>query len=163
MDGTQTLGLIGFLAACYLAASTGAFFRPGAWYAGLAKPSWNPPNWAFPVAWTALYTMIAVAAWLVWREAGFAGAPLALLFWFIQLVLNAAWSWIFFGLRRMDLAFAELLAFWLAILATVLAFAQHSAAAVWLMLPYLAWVSFAGALNFALWRLNRGRVAAGAG
>lgn len=163
MDSTHTLGLFGFLVACYLAASTGALFRPGTWYDGLVKPSWNPPKWVFPVAWTALYTMIAVPVWLVWRQAGFAGAPLAMLLWFVQLALNAAWPWIFFGMKRMDLAFVELLALWLAILATILAFVPHSAAAAWLMLPYLAWVTFAGMLNLAIWRLNRARIAAGAG
>ena len=160
MDITATLGLFGFLLACFAAASTGAFFQPGAWYAGLAKPAWVPPNWLFPVAWTALYLMIAVAGWLVWREAGFAGAPLALGLWALQLVLNAAWSWIFFGLKRMDWALAELAALWAAILATVLAFAPVSAAAAWLMAPYLAWVSFAGVLNLAMLRLNRARVPA---
>ncbi|WP_431270927.1 TspO/MBR family protein [Dankookia sp. P2] len=126
----------------------------------LAKPSWRPPNWLFPPAWAVLYILMAIAAWMVWREAGFAGAPLALTLWFAQLVLNAAWSWIFFGLKRMDLAFAELSALWLAILATILAFALHSTTAAWLMAPYLAWVSFAGILNLTMWRLNRGRVAA---
>jgi tryptophan-rich sensory protein len=119
-----------------------------------------PPNWLFPVAWTVLYVMIAVAGWLVWREAGFAGAPLALGLWAVQLVLNAAWSWIFFGLRRMDWALADLAALWLAILATILAFAPVSAAAAWLMAPYLAWVSFAGVLNLAMVRLNRRRLPA---
>ncbi|TDH61785.1 tryptophan-rich sensory protein [Dankookia rubra] len=160
MDLTTTLGLLGFLGACFLAASTGAFFKPGPWYESLAKPSWRPPNWLFPPAWAVLYILMAVAAWLVWREAGFSGAPLALTLWFAQLVLNAAWSWIFFGLKRMDLAFVELSALWLAILATILAFTLHSSTAAWLMAPYLAWVSFAGVLNLAMWRLNRGQVAA---
>ena len=160
MDLTTTLGLLGFLGACFVAASTGAIFKPGPWYEALAKPSWRPPNWLFPPAWAVLYILMAIAAWLVWREAGFAGAPLALMLWFAQLALNAAWSWIFFGLKRMDLAFVELSALWLAILATILAFALHSSTAAWLMAPYLAWVSFAGFLNLTMWRLNRGRVAA---
>lgn len=160
MDITVTLGLVGFLACCFAAASTGAVFKPGPWYAALAKPSWNPPDWLFPIAWAALYTMMAFAAWLVWREVGFAGAGLALGLWFLQLALNAAWSWLFFGLKRMDLAFAELCALWLAIAATILAFAPISATAAWLMAPYLVWVSFAGVLNATLWRLNRGRVLA---
>jgi tryptophan-rich sensory protein len=160
MGMTATAGLIGFLLACFAAAATGAIFKPGAWYEGLAKPAWNPPNWLFPPAWAVLYVMMAVAAWLVWRQAGFAGAPLALLLWGVQLVLNAAWSWIFFGMKRMDLAFIELVALWLTILATTLAFALVSATAVWLMAPYLAWVTFAGALNLKLWQLNRARVPA---
>ena len=160
MDLTTTFGLLGFLGACFVAATTGAFFKPGEWYAGLAKPPWNPPNWLFPPAWAVLYVSMAVAAWLVWREAGFAGAALPLGLWFLQLGLNAAWSWIFFGLKRMDLALAELVVFWLAILATILAFAPIHAGAAWLMVPYIAWVSFAGWLNFTLLRLNRARIAA---
>jgi tryptophan-rich sensory protein len=160
MDLTTTLGLLGFLGACFVAASTGAIFKPGPWYEALAKPSWRPPNWLFPPAWAVLYILMAIAAWLVWREAGFAGAPLALMLWFAQLALNAAWSWIFFGLRRMDWALADLAALWLAILATILAFAPVSAAAAWLMAPYLAWVSFAGVLNLAMVRLNRRRLPA---
>ena len=103
---------------------------------------------------------MAIAAWLVWREAGFAWAPLALGLWFLQLALNACWSWIFFGLKRMDLAFAELSGLGLAILATIVAFAGHSTTAAWLLAPYLAWVSFAGFLNLTMWRLNRDRVPA---
>ena len=160
MDLTTTFGLLGFLGACFVAATTGAIFKPGEWYAGLAKPPWNPPNWLFPPAWAVLYVSMAVAAWLVWREAGFAGAALPLGLWFLQLGLNAAWSWLFFGLKRMDLALAELVVFWLTILGTIVAFAPVHAGAAWLLVPYLAWVTFAGWLNFTLLRLNRDRVAA---
>ncbi|MBK1661259.1 TspO/MBR family protein [Paracraurococcus ruber] len=162
MDITLTLGLLGFLAACFAAASTGAVFKPGAWYEALAKPRWNPPNWLFPIAWSALYVMMAFAGWLVWRGAGFAGAGLALGLWALQLALNAAWSWIFFGMKRMDWALAELVALWLALAATILAFAPHSAIAAWLLVPYLVWVSFAGFLNWTIWRLNPGNVPAAA-
>jgi tryptophan-rich sensory protein len=151
MNTATLLALGGFLLACFAAASTGAIFRPGAWYAALEKPAWNPPNWLFGPAWAVLYTSIAVAAWLVWREVGF-GPQIWL--WFGSLLLNAAWSWLFFGLRRMDLAFFELVVFWLSILAMVLAFFPVSAAAGWLLVPYLAWVSFAGFLNWTLWRMN---------
>ena len=154
MDMHSLLGLGGFFGANFAAALSGAFFKPGAWYDGLRKPSWNPPNWAFPIAWTALYTMIAVAGWLVWREVGL-GFPIAV--YAVQLVLNAAWSWLFFGLRRPDLAFAELVVFWLSIGATILVFAPVSALAAWLMVPYFAWVSFAGVLNWKLWQLNPAR------
>lgn len=156
----HSLALAGFLVTCFLAASTGAYFRPDAWYRGLAKPSWNPPDWLFPIAWTALYLMIGVSAWLVWRSAGFAGAGLGLLIWLISLALNAAWSWLFFGCRRIDWALAEVVALWLSILATILVFAQHNRTAAWLLVPYLCWVGFATALTFALWRLNRGRPSA---
>ncbi len=145
------LGLLGFLGANFAAAMSGAMFPPGAWYEGLRKPSWNPPNWAFPVVWTILFVMMAFSGWLVWREVGF-GLPIAV--YGVQLVLNAAWSWLFFGLRRPDLAFAELVVFWLAILATILLFAPIHAGAAWLLVPYIAWVTTAGVLNWQLWRMN---------
>lgn len=148
---TSILALLGFLGACFAAATSGAYFRPGAWYAALRKPSWNPPDWLFAPAWMVLYVTIAVAAWLVWRRTGW-GAEIWL--WWFSLTLNAAWSWLFFGLRRMDLAFWELVVFWLSIAAMIAAFAPVSAAAAWLLVPYLAWVTFAGALNLTVWRMN---------
>ncbi len=158
------VALIGFLAACLLAASTGIFFRPGQWYAGLAKPSWQPPNTVFAPVWSTLYLMIAVAGWLVWRADGF-GLPLAL--YFVQLVLNGVWTTIFFGRHRLDLAFYELVVLWIAIAATIALFAPVSGWAAALLVPYLAWVTFAGALNFAVWRLNpsppAGRAGTGSG
>ncbi len=153
MDGSY-LGLLGFAAATFVTALSGAFFKPGQWYEGLRKPSWRPPNWLFGPAWTVLYVTIAIAGWLVWREAGFAGAGLPLAIYGIQLVLNAVWSGLFFGLRRPDLAFVEVVLLWLSILATILAFAPIHAGAAWLLLPYLCWVAFAAWLNLTLWRMN---------
>lgn len=150
------LPLGGFLLACFAAASTGAIFGPGDWYERLRKPSWRPPNWLFPPAWAVLYVLMAVAAWLVWRRDGF-GLPIAL--WVVQLLFNASWSWLFFGLRRPDLAFYGLSALWLAIVATTIAFAGVRSDAALLMLPYIAWVSFAGALNLKMWQLNGSRPA----
>ena len=141
-----------FAGLCFVAALSGALFKPGAWHAALAKPSWHPPNWLFGPAWGVLYLMIATAGWMVWNAAGWSTALAA---WGAQLVLNAAWSWLFFGLRRPDLAFAEVLLLWLSIAACVVLFAPISTTAALLMLPYLAWVAFASALNFAMWRLNR--------
>lgn len=155
MDLNNILGLIGFFGACFLVATSGAIFRPGDWYENLAKPPWNPPNWLFPPAWTLLYIMIAVAGWLVWRRAGFGGAGLALAVYGVQLLLNAGWSALFFGLRRPDLAMAEVVLLWLSILATILLFAPIHATAAWLMVPYLAWVTFAAVLNYSIWQRNR--------
>ncbi|MBB5689720.1 tryptophan-rich sensory protein [Roseomonas alkaliterrae] len=154
MDWIAILGLLGFLGANFLAALSGALFPPGEWYRGLAKPAWNPPDWAFGPAWTVLYVMIAVSGWLVWRKAGFAGAAVPLAAYGVQLLLNAAWSAIFFGMRRPDLAFYELVVFWVAILVTIVLFWPVHRTAALLLLPYLAWVSFAGALNLTLWRMN---------
>ena len=139
---------------CFVAAAMGGLFMPAEWYATLKKPSWNPPGWIFGPVWTALYTMMAVAAWLVWQRGGFAAQRRPLGLFLVQLTLNAAWTPLFFGLHRPGLAFAEIVCLWLAIAATMVAFSPLSRAAAWLLAPYLAWVSFAAALNFALWRLN---------
>ncbi len=146
--------LFGWLILCFAAAAGGAFFSPGEWYAELNKPSWNPPGWIFGPVWTALYIMMAVAAWLVWKRGGFATQRWPLGWFLAQLLLNALWTPLFFGLQQPGVAFAEILLLWLAILATLLAFRPVSRAAFWLLVPYLAWVSFATVLNGTLWRLN---------
>jgi translocator protein len=155
---TRTLlALAGFLAASFLVAAIGGWFTSMGmpeWYAGLEKPSWNPPSWVFGPAWTTLYIMMAVAAWLVWKQAGFAGAPAAMALFFTQLALNLAWSGVFFALQRPGWALVELSMLWIAILATTALFFRHSTAAGALMVPYLAWVTFAGTLNAAIVRLN---------
>lgn len=148
------LSLLPFFALCFCAALSGAFFRPGDWYERLSKPSWRPPNWLFPPAWSVLYVCIAVAGWLVWRSAA-PGYASALAVYGAQLVLNAGWSAVFFGMRRPDWAFGELALLWLSIAATIAVFAPISTAAALLLAPYLAWVTFAGALNFSIWQLNR--------
>ena len=126
---------------------------PGAWYATLAKPEWNPPSWIFGPVWTALYLMMAIAAWLVWKRDGWR-RPM----WFYsgQLLLNAAWTPVFFAAHQIGLALIVITALWLAILCTLLAFLRISKPAGWLMVPYLAWVSFAAFLNYTLWRMNPG-------
>jgi tryptophan-rich sensory protein len=147
--------LLGFIALNVAAAMSGAVFKPGPWYDRLAKPSWNPPKWAFPVAWTALFAMIAVAGWDAWRMGGgFAGAPWAMGFYLLQLALNAGWSAVFFGMKRSDLALVEVAALFAAILVTVVLFFQIDARAGWLMVPYLAWVGFAARLNHKIMTLN---------
>ena len=148
------LALVGWLLVCFAAAAMGGLFMPGEWYAALKKPAWNPPAWVFGPVWTALYTMMAVAAWLVWRRDGFKAQRRPLGVFIVQLVLNAAWTPLFFGLHRPDLAFGEILLLWVAIGTTITVFRPVSRAAAWLLAPYLAWVSFAATLNFTLWRLN---------
>jgi translocator protein len=151
---STVLGLVGWLLLCFAAAALGGFFRPGEWYAQLTKPAWNPPSWIFGPVWTALYAMMAVAAWLVWRAAGFRAQARPLGLFLLQLTLNAAWSPLFFGLQSPALAFAVIVLLWLAILATLGAFWQVNRISGALLLPYLGWVTFAAALNFTLWRLN---------
>ncbi len=148
------VALLGWLALSFSAATMGALFVPGGWYAGLHKPQWNPPGWIFGPVWTALYTMMAVAAWLVWKRGGWAAQRRPLTLFLVQLSLNAAWTPLFFGWHQPGLAFAEIVLLWLAIAATLVAFRPVSRAAAWLLAPYLAWVSFAAVLNFTLWRLN---------
>jgi tryptophan-rich sensory protein len=146
--------LLVFIAVNFAAAATGAIFRPGQWYERLRKPSWTPPNWLFGPAWSILYAMIAVSGYLLWRSAGPGEAAVPLVFYGLQLVLNGTWSALFFGLRRPDYAFLDVVLLWLAILATIVTFWPVRADAALLLVPYLAWVTFAGALNFAVWRLN---------
>jgi benzodiazapine receptor len=148
------LGLAGWLLLCFSAASVGGLFMPGEWYQALKKPPWNPPGWIFGPVWTALYAAMAVAAWLVWKRGGFTAQRRPLVLFLLQLALNAAWTPLFFGLHRPDLAFAEIVLLWLAIAATIEAFRRVSGAAALLLAPYLAWVSFAAVLTLALWRLN---------
>jgi tryptophan-rich sensory protein len=149
------LALAGWLALCFAAAAFGGQFGPGEWYALLHKPAWNPPGWIFGPVWTLLYTLMAVAAWLVWRQGGFAAQRRALTCFVVQLALNAAWTPLFFGLHLPGLALIELLLLGIAVAATTAAFFKVSRTAGWLMVPYLAWTIFAAVLNAALWWLNR--------
>ncbi|MDA7945989.1 MAG: tryptophan-rich sensory protein [Hyphomicrobiaceae bacterium] len=145
------LALAVFLALCFGVAYFGAQFAPGEWHAALEKPPWNPPNWVFGPVWTVLYIMIAVAGWLIWKSAP---TSAAMGFWVAQLAFNAAWSWLFFGLHRMDVAFADIILLWLAIVAFIIAAWPISVMAALLFVPYLIWVSFASALNYSIWSLN---------
>ncbi len=147
----QLPSLLVFVALTILAALVGSRFMPGAWYAGLAKPTFTPPNWVFPVVWPVLYVLIALAGWLAWR----ARASLAVTVWGGQLALNALWSYLMFGLHRTDLALAEIILLWLAIAVFVISAWKPARTAALLFLPYLAWVSFALLLNFSVWQLNR--------
>jgi benzodiazapine receptor len=132
----------------------GALFRPGAWYEKLEKPRWRPPNWLFAPVWSLLYLAVALAGWLVWRQTGVAAGALPLSLYAIQLLLNAAWTPIFFGLHRIGAALIEIIALVVAIVLTMFAFWQVDVRAALLLLPYLAWVIFASSLTFSIWRLN---------
>lgn len=124
------------------------------WYAGLHKPSWTPPGWLFGPVWTLLYLMMAVAFWQVWQERSRPGALTALKLFGGQLAFNALWSWLFFGLRNPGLGLADILLLWASLMLTLRAFWAVRPGAGGLLVPYAAWVSFAAALNFAIWRLN---------
>ncbi len=154
----QAVVLVVFVAICLAAGGLGGIVTypqiPN-WYAQLVKPSWNPPDWVFGPVWTTLYVLMAIAAWLVWRQAGFKSAKVPLAFFGLQLVLNSLWSVLFFGLQRPGLAAIEILLLWIAIVVTVVSFWRRSRWAGWLLVPYLAWVSYAITLNVAIWQLNR--------
>ncbi|HEY1049143.1 MAG TPA: TspO/MBR family protein [Prosthecobacter sp.] len=148
----KAFGLIGLLLITFAAPALSSFIpMPGEWYDSLQKPSWNPPAWLFGPVWGALYTFMAIAAWLVWLHKGLA-RPLHL--YMGQLAVNAAWTPVFFGLHRIDMALGVIVVLWLAVLMTMLAFFRVRAGAGWLLVAYLLWVSFATFLNFTLWRLN---------
>ena len=154
MTTAAVLSFLPFLAVCFCAALSGAFFKPGDCYERLSNPSRRPPHWLFPPPWRVLYICIATAGWLVWRT-GDSGVTAALAVYGAQLLFNAGWSAVFFGMRRPDWAFGELVLLWLSIAATIAVFAPISTQAAWLLVPYLAWVSFAGVLNLSIWQLNR--------
>jgi tryptophan-rich sensory protein/uncharacterized protein YbjT (DUF2867 family) len=152
------IALAACLMATFSAAAIGGLLSGGGvgdWYPSLAKPSWTPPGWLFGPVWTLLYFMMGVAAWRVWRRDGILEARLSLGVFALHLVFNAAWSGIFFGLREPALAFAEIVALWLLIVATTLLFSARDRVAAVLMVPYLTWVSFATALNGAIAWMNR--------
>jgi len=148
------VGFIIWFLITFLAAFIGSRFMPGSWYEHIAKPSFTPPNWIFAPVWTVLYFMMATAAFLVWKQHGLAKAEIALSLFVLQLGLNAMWSWLFFGLHKPGLAFLDIVALWICILATILTFWSHNKVSGALMIPYLVWVSFASALNLAVWRMN---------
>lgn len=153
----SALVLAGLLVATLGVAGVGGWFTSMGmpeWYASLRKPAFNPPSWIFGPVWTTLYVLMAIAAWLVWRSAGWRNGRKALTLFFVQLALNLAWSGIFFALQSPGWAMAEIVALWLAILATTILFFRHSTIAGALMVPYLLWVSFAAVLNGAIAWLN---------
>jgi len=149
------LGL--FMATCFaVVAVVSAWSMPGvdSWYLELERPSWNPPGWVFGPVWSVLYVSMAVAAWMVWRKGGLRLNAIPLALFGLQLGLNVCWPVMFFRLRSPAGAFVEIIALWVAIATTLWAFMQRSRLAGWLMMPYLAWVTFAAMLNLAIWRMN---------
>ena len=152
----QALGLLGWLVATFAAGSIGAIAsaRAASFYAQLSQPTWAPPAWLFGPVWSVLYVSMAVAAWLVWRKHGFSGAATAFRLFASQLVANALWTWLFFTLHLGALSLAEIALLWLLIAATIVAFWPLHRLAALLLVPYLAWVSFASVLTLSLWQSN---------
>jgi tryptophan-rich sensory protein len=155
-SSAQWAGLLGWLLAAFAAGAVGAVASVDAasFYAQLSKPSWAPPARVFGPVWSALYALMGVAAWLVWRSPGANGRALAL--FAAQLAANALWSWLFFAWHRGALAAVEVLVLLALIVATALAFRRISRLAALLLVPYLAWVGFASLLTWAVWRSNPG-------
>jgi len=154
----QIVGLCGWLLLAFAAAGVGgmASARAGTFYAELVRPDWAPPGWLFGPVWSVLYILMGVAAWLVWRARGSGEARGALLVFVAQLAANALWTWLFFVWKQGALAFAEILLLWILIAVTMVLFWRVSRLAAGLLLPYLAWVSFAAALSYAIWQRNPG-------
>lgn len=140
-----------FLGACAAAATTGSMFQPGAWYEGLDKPSWTPPKWLFPVAWTTLYILMSIAGARVVNTPG-AGIPLA--FWAVQIAVNTLWTPVFFGLRNMKAGMVIIVFLWISVAGTMISLFQVDTLAGLMFVPYLVWVSVASALNYSVWQRN---------
>ncbi len=153
MTGDQIIAAIVFALVNLAAAGSGGAFRPGPWYRGLDKPSWTPPDWAFPVTWSVLYSLNGYAGWLIWDTAGAAAWP-ALAVYAVSLVINALWSALVFGARRLDWGMIDVTALWLSIAAVMVLFWPISRLAALVLIPYLIWVSIAAALNASVLRRN---------
>ena len=152
----EAIGLVSWVALCFMVAAIGAVASVQAktFYGQLVQPAWAPPPYLFGPVWSVLYLLMAVAAWLVWRQGGFAAQRMPLTLFVFQLAPNALWSWLFFAWQMGGLAFADILLLWSLIVVTIWQFARVSPLAAGLLAPYLAWVSFASALNLSLWQLN---------
>lgn len=154
----QVLKFIIALAAPLLVGGIAGYFTASeikSWYILLNKPSWNPPNYLFGPAWTTLYILMGYAFYRIWVSKG--GSEMknwAIVLFVVQLVLNFFWSFIFFKQHNLGWAFVEIIAMWLAILCTIIAFSKIDKPAAWLLVPYISWVSFATILNYTIWQLN---------
>lgn len=156
MNTKSILGLVMWLLITFAAAGIGAVAsaNAGAFYEKLSQPEWAPPASLFGPVWTLLYILIAIAAWLVWKDAGFRGASLALSMMIVQLAANALWTWIFFAWHRGALAFVEIIVLWTLIVITMILFWRVRPVAGVLFVPYLLWVTFASALTYSMWQRN---------
>jgi len=156
MNRLSLIALLAWLSLCFVVATLGALVTdPGTWYAELTKPAWTPPNWLFAPVWTLLYTLMGVAAWMVWEyRKGAPGATVALVLFLIQLALNGLWPWLFFGQQAMVLALIDIALLWGALVATLIAFMRVRPLAGVLLVPYLLWTTYAVALNGAIVVLN---------
>ena len=152
---TSIIGAVGWLVLTFGMAAIGARFLPDEWYRQLNKPSWNPPNSIFAPVWIILYLFMAVAAWLVWRRYGITSDLVPLSLFILQLLLNAAWTWLFFGRHQIRNALIDIVLLWILILATLISFWRLDTLAGLLLAPYLAWVTFATVLNWTIWQKNR--------
>ena len=153
---TQIIGLAGWLVICFAAAAIGAAasIQAGTFYAQIIRPDWAPPGALFGPVWTVLYTLMGISAWLVWRKGGYRTVLVALKLFFIQLAINALWSWLFFAWRLGAMAFVDIVLLLVLIVATIVAFWRYSRLAGALLVPYLLWVGFASVLNYSIWQLN---------
>jgi len=155
MSFHEIIGAVVWLALTFAAAWLGAQFKPDEWYAQLSKPGWNPPNSIFAPVWTVLYLLMAISAWLVWKQHGLVLSLIPLGLYVLQLILNAGWSFLFFGRHRVREALFEMIVLWVFVLLTLISFWMVLPLAGALLIPYLLWVTFAMALNVALWQANR--------
>ncbi len=157
-EGGSFLGLLGWIAITAAAAAIGSAAATGSreFYNSLQRPSWAPDGSVFGPVWTVLYLAMAVAAWMVWRARTFIGARVALLLFLVQLALNALWTWLFFAWHKGALAFLEIILLWIAVAMTMNLFRRVRPMAGTLLIPYLAWVTFAAALTYAVWQANPG-------
>jgi benzodiazapine receptor len=156
-SNTQTwLGLLAWVVVAFLPATTAAFVETGAWYESLSRPAWTPPSWVFGPVWTGLYLLMGIAGWRVWAGSGFGDRRTrrALMLFLAHLILNAAWTWIFFGMHMLTAAAVEIVVLWAMIVGLVVLFWKRDRVAGSLLLPYLLWVSYAVTLSIGFAVLN---------
>jgi benzodiazapine receptor len=151
---TDLIGLAAWVLVSFVAAAVGGLASAPSFYEQLQQPSWAPPPWLFGPVWSVLYLLMGIAAWLVWRVWGFRASRVALSLFLIQLAANSLWTWLFFGWQRGQLAFIEIVVLWALIVATIVAFWRVRPLAGVLLIPYLAWVSYATVLTYAMWQRN---------